>query len=189
MAREVLLITCFEPFGGRSENRSLQAAELLPAVIGGYRLEKLRLPTVYGEAAERAIRTAEELGAAAILSLGEAGGRQAITPEKVGLNLRWARIPDNAGNEPKDVPVVPGGENALFSTLPARDMAWAIQAAGLPGEVSYSAGTYVCNDLFYSLLHRFRDTPVRCGFIHVPAEGDLTAEDLARGIRAAIESL
>ena len=84
--------------------------------------------------------------------------------------------------------MVPGGENALFSALPARRMAAAIQEAGLPGETSYSAGAYVCNDLFYGLLHRFRGTGTRCGFVHVPAEG-FRPEELARGILAALETI
>ena len=181
-----LLVTCFEPFGGREVNMSREAVLALPAEIGGRRLHKLCLPVAFGQAAEMAAAEALRLGASDILCVGEAGGRKALTPEMVALNLRYARIPDNEGASPLDEPVVPGGENALFSTLPARSMAAAIASAGLPGEVSYSAGAYVCNDLFYGLLHAFRGSEVRCGFIHDPAEG-FSPEALARGVAAAVE--
>ena len=180
-----ILVTCFEPFGGREVNMSREAVLALPAEAGGRRLHKLCLPVVFGEAGETAAE-ALRLGASAILCVGEAGGRKALTPELVALNLRYARIPDNLGQSPLDEPVVPGGPNALFSTLPAREMAAAIRAAGLPGEASYSAGAYVCNDLFYSLLYRFPGTETRIGFLHVPAEG-FRAEELARGLLAAAE--
>ena len=179
-----ILVTCFEPFGGRSVNMSREAVLAMPESLGGRALRKLCLPVVFGAAAETAAAAAERLGAAAVLCVGEAGGRKALTPELAALNLRYARIPDNRGQTPVDEPVIPGGENALFSTLPARSMAAAITAAGLPCEVSYSAGAYVCNDLFYGLLHFFRGTGTRCGFIHVPAEGFSPAE-LARGLLAA----
>ena len=188
MGKGSILLTCFEPFGGREVNMSSAAADALPEELSGRELHKLRLPVVFGEAAEIAAAEAEKLGVSAILSVGEAGGRKALTPELVALNLRYARIPDNLGQTPLDEPVVPGGENALFSTLPARSMAAAVAAAGLPGEVSYSAGAYVCNDLFYGLLHAFRGTEVRCGFLHVPAEGFSPAK-LARGLSAAIGAI
>ncbi len=183
-----ILITCFEPFGGRKLNVSSEAARLLPERAGERRLFVRCLPVAFGLAAEEAAREARALGASAILSLGEAGGRRALTPELVGLNLRYARIPDNLGHCPLDEPVVPGGPNALFSTLPARRMAAAIAASGLPGEASYSAGAYVCNDLFYGLLYAFRHSERRCGFLHLPAE-DFSPEELARGVLAAIEAI
>ena len=186
MGGRTILVTCFEPFGGREGNMSREAVLALPETVGGRRLRKLCLPVVFGEAAEKAAAEAERLGASDILSVGEAGGRKALTPELAALNLRYARIPDNRGRSPLDEPAVPGGENALFSTLPAREMAAAIQKAGLPAEASCSAGLYVCNDLFYGLLHRFRNTGTRCGFLHVPAEG-FTPEELARGLLAALE--
>ena len=188
MGKGSSLLTCFEPFGGRELNMSRAAVMALPEEAAGRKLIKLCLPVVFGQAAEIAAAEAKRLGVSAVLSVGEAGGRKAMTPELVALNLRYARIPDNLGQTPVDEPVVPGGENALFSTLPARSMAAAIAAAGLPGEASYSAGAYVCNDLFYGLLHAFRGTEVRCGFIHVPAEGFSPAA-LARGLLAALEMI
>ena len=185
MERAPILITCFEPFGGREVNMSREAALALPEAAGGRRIIKLCLPVVFGAAAKEAAAEARRLGASDILCVGEAGGRKALTPELVALNLRYARIPDNRGQSPLDEPVVPGGPNALFSTLPARKMAAAMAEAGLAAEVSYSAGAYVCNDLFYGLLHNFQGTATRCGFIHVPAEG-FTPAALARGILAAL---
>jgi pyroglutamyl-peptidase len=188
MEGESILVTCFEPFGGREENMSRAAVMALPEEAGGRKLRKLCLPVVFGLAAERAAAEAQRLGVSAVLSVGEAGGRKALTPEITALNLRYARIPDNRGQSPLDEPVFPGGPNALFSTLPARKMAAAIAEALLPGEVSYSAGAYVCNDLFYGLLHRFSGTGTRCGFIHVPAEG-FAPEALARGLLAALDAI
>ena len=185
MERAPILITCFEPFGGREVNMSREAVLALPEEAGGRRLYKLCLPVVFGAAAAQAADEARRLGASDILCVGEAGGRKALTPEIAALNLRYARIPDNLGQSPLDEPVVPGGPNALFSTLPARQMAAAMAEAGLAAEVSYSAGVYVCNDLFYGLLHCFQGGEKRCGFIHVPAEGFSPAA-LSAGLLAAL---
>ena len=130
-----------------------------------------------------------------ILSIGQAGGRDAITPELVGINLRYAGIPDNNGCEPRDVPIVEGGEAAYFSTLPVRKMAEAINASGVTARVSYSAGAFVCNDLFYSLLARFSHSTTRVGFVHIPycKEQNKTPcieiSDAVKGIAAAINSI
>ena len=163
-----LLITGFDPFGGESVNPAWEAVKLLPDVIGEYELVKLEIPTVFGAAAQAVIDRAEEIHPDVIISVGQAGGRAAVTPEMVGINLRCASIPDNMGSLPCDIPVVEGAPAAYFSTLPVRAMTKAICDAGLPGAVSYSAGSFVCNDVLYSLLHRFAGTTVRAGFIHVP---------------------
>lgn len=163
-----LLITGFDPFGGESINPAWEAVRLLPDVIRDFELVKLEIPTVFGAAAQVVIDKAEEIHPDAIISVGQAGGRAAVTPEMVGINLRYASIPDNMGALPCDIPIAEGGPAAYFSTLPVRAMAKAICDAGLPGAVSYSAGSFVCNDVLYSLLHRFDGTAVRAGFIHVP---------------------
>jgi len=192
-----LLITGFAPFGGETVNPSWEAVRRLPDEVGDYALTRCLLPVEYGRAAEEAVRKAEEVRPDVILCVGQAGGRAAVTPEMLGINLRYASIPDNAGSAPKDTPVVPGGEDALFSTVPVRAMAEAIRAAGYPGQVSLSAGAYVCNDLLYSLLHRFSGTDTRCGFIHLPylpeQAGEkypsLPLEDMTSALRAAILAL
>ena len=189
-----LLVTGFEPFGGETENASWEAVMVLPARIGPWDLAHVRLPVVFGEAARQAIAAAESMRAQAVLCVGQAGGRKAVTPELVGINLRHAAIADNAGNRPQDQRAVPGGADALFSPLPVRAMAQAIQEAGLPGAVSYSAGAYVCNDLLYTLLHHFRGTDVGVGFIHVPCmtgQGDpaLPLPDIVRALTCAIGAM
>ena len=171
-----LLITGFDPFGGESINPAWEAVRLLPDVIRDFELVKLEIPTVFGAAAQVVIDKAEEIHPDAIISVGQAGGRAAVTPEMVGINLRYASIPDNMGALPCDIPIAEGGPAAFFSTLPVRAMAKAICDAGLPGAVSYSAGSFVCNDVLYSLLHRFDGTAVRVGFIHVPFLPEQTAD-------------
>ena len=171
-----LLITGFDPFGGESINPAWEAVRLLPDVIRDFELVKLEIPTVFGAAAQVVIDKAEKIHPDAIISVGQAGGRAAVTPEMVGINLRYASIPDNMGALPCDIPIAEGGPAAYFSTLPVRAMAKAICDAGLPGAVSYSAGSFVCNDVLYSLLHRFDGTAVRVGFIHVPFLPEQTAD-------------
>ena len=164
-----LMITCFEPFGGETENASMLSVDALPDTVGPWHLHKALLPVEFGKAGDRAIALAEEIGAEVVICVGQAAGRVAVTPELVALNLQHAPIPDNAGRSPLDVPVVPGAREAYFSTLPVRAMTEAIRAEGIPAALSYSAGLYVCNDLYYRLLHHFRGTGVRAAFIHVPA--------------------
>ncbi|MBO4377407.1 MAG: pyroglutamyl-peptidase I [Clostridia bacterium] len=189
-----LLITGFEPFGGDAVNPSWEAVQALPEQIGQYQLHKLRLPVVFGKAAEMAVAEAERLQADAVLAIGLAGGRRAVTPEVVAINLRDAGIPDNAGLQPHDEPIAPGAPAAYFATLPVRAMKDAIRAADIPAMLSYSAGVYVCNDLMYSLLHHFAGTQVRCGFMHVPYLPDmgtpsLPLEKITAAVKAAVETL
>ena len=190
-----LLITGFEPFGGEEINPSWETVSRLPDEIGGYTLTKLRVPVVFGEAAQVVLAAAEELMPDAILCVGQAGGRGSITPELVAINLRYAKIPDNKGQQPKDEPVIKEGTQAYFSTLPVRQMAEAIAAAGVAAQVSYSAGAYVCNDLFYTLLHRYHNTQTKVGFVHIPYAAEQGKEpamkmaDMIKGITVAIENM
>ena len=191
---QVLLITGFDPFGGDSINPSWEAVKKLPDRIGNWKLCKLEIPTVFGLAAQTVLEKAQEVAPAAILCLGVAAGRSAVTPERIGINVRSARIPDNRGNQPKEEPVIPGGEDGLFSTMRVSAMAAAIEAMGLPGAVSNTAGTFVCNDTLYTLLHHYQGTGVKVGFLHVPQlpeQGDpsLPLEDTVRAITAAIQSI
>ena len=190
-----LLITGFEPFGGERMNPSWDAVKKLPDEIGGYKLVKLEIPVVFGKAAECVLNEADKINPDVILSIGQAGGRSSITPEMVAINLRYAKIPDNEGNEPKDELIIPGGDAAMFSTIPVRKIAEAINAAGVPSDVSYSAGAYVCNDVLYTLLARYENSDVRVGFIHVPyskeqnREPSMKIEDIIKGLTKAIENL
>ncbi|MBO5715968.1 MAG: pyroglutamyl-peptidase I [Clostridia bacterium] len=192
---KTLLITGFEPFGGEQINPSWEAVDRLPIEINGYELVKLRIPVVFGEAAASVIKVADEIRPDVILCIGQAGGRGAITPELVGINLRNASIPDNNGYQPKDESIIKGGECAYFSTLPVRRIADAISDAGMPSHVSYSAGAYVCNDVLYTLLSRYKNTETRIGFIHIPycaeqnKEPFMDINDMVKGLIVAIENL
>ena len=190
-----VLITGFESFGGEVINPSWEAIRLLPDRIGECSLTKMLVPVVFTRAAECVIEKAREVSADVIIAVGQAGGRAGITPEAVAINLCYAKIPDNAGNQPKDEPIINGGENAYFSTLPVRRIAEAIAEAGIRSEVSYSAGAYVCNDLLYRLLAEFDGSGVGVGFIHVPyvaeqnKEPSMSLDDIVKGLTVAIEKL
>ena len=190
-----LLITGFEPFGGENINPSWEAVMRLPDTIQEYKLTKLLVPVVFGKGAEYVLQAAAEHSPDVILCIGQAGGRNAITPEFVAINLRHAPIPDNEGNQPQDEPIISGGQNAYFTTLPARKIAQAIHATGTPSQVSYSAGAYVCNDLLYTLLARFENSGTRVGFIHIPycaeqnKQPSMPLETVVKGLTTAIENL
>ena len=189
MEPKTLLITGFEPFGAENRNPSWEAVKALPDRIGEWTLHKLLLPVEFGRAADLAIHAAADCRADAILCVGLAAGRTAVTPEAIGVNVRDASIPDNAGQKPAGEPVDPHGPAAYFSTLPTREMTAAIAHAGIPAKRSYTAGTYVCNDLLYSLLHRFAGADVRIAFVHIPSEKDLPLKSSIRALEAAIQAI
>ena len=191
-----LLITGFEPFGGEKINPSWEAVKLLPETIGEFELTKAEIPVVFEKAAETVLAKAAEINPDAIICVGQAGGRTGVTPEMVAINLRFASIPDNEGNQPKDEPCVEGGENAYFATLPVRKMVAAVSEKEIPCSVSYSAGTYVCNDLIYHVLHKYEGTNVKACFIHVPFipqqttdKPSMELETIAKALEIAIESI
>mgnify|MGYP003295356698 CR=1 FL=1 len=194
---KTLLITGFDPFNGGAVNPSWEAVKLLPDVVGDYQITKMEIPTVFGLAAHRVLAAADEMKPDVILCVGQAGGRSAVTPERIGINVRCARIPDNRGNQPVEAPILPGAPDGIFSTVPVAAMAEAITAASLPGKISNTAGTFVCNDTLYRLLHRFAGTAVRAGFIHVPwlpeqaKEGapSMELQDITAALTAAIGAL
>lgn len=193
MNKRKLLITGFDPFGGAAINPAWETVKRVPDAIGDFVLCKLEIPTVFGLAAETVIHKAEEFCPDVILCVGQAGGRDAVTPERIAVNIRDARIPDNAGNRPEGERIVPDGPAAYFSTVPVKEMAAAIRAAQIPGAVSNSAGTFVCNDTLYSLLHHFAGTATKVGFVHVPylpeqGSPSLPLEETAAALTAAIEA-
>ena len=163
-----LLITGFDPFGGETVNPSWEAVRRLPDAVGQYRLTKLQIPTVFSAAADTVLATAKADKPDVILCIGQAGGRDAVTPERIAVNMASASIPDNAGNQPVETPILPGGPDGIFATVPVARMAEAIREAGLPGKISNTAGTFVSNDTLYRLLAHFAGTGTRVGFIHVP---------------------
>ena len=186
-----LLITGFDPFGGATINPAWEAVKLLPDTIGDFALYKLEIPTVFGLATEKVLEKASEIQPDVILCVGQAGGRASVTPERIGVNIRDAKIADNAGNQPEGKFVADDGPAAYFATVPVMAMADAIRAANLPGQVSNSAGAFVCNDTLYGLLHRYAGTAVQVGFIHVPwlpeqGSPSLSLEQTAAALEAAI---
>ena len=189
-----LLITGFDPFGGERVNPSWEAVKLLPDEVGGYVLCKLNIPTAFGEAARMVLETAAEFRPDVILCVGVAGGRDAVTPERIAVNIRDARIPDNRGCQFHGEFCVPDGPAAYFATVPVERMAQAIRDAQIPGAVSNTAGTYVCNDTLYTLLHHYAGTATRVGFIHVPqlpqqGAPSLPLDRTVAALNAAIEAL
>lgn len=189
-----LLITGFDSFNGADLNPSWEAVKLLPEIIGEFELCKLQLPTLYGKAPAILLQKAAEIHPDVIISVGQAGGRDAVTPERIAVNIRDARIADNAGIFCSGQRIDPKGPAAYFSTLSVEVMAEAIRAARIPGAVSNTAGTFVCNDVLYSALRRYEGTAVRCGFIHVPylpSQGspNLPLETTVRALIAAIQTL
>lgn len=188
-----LLITGFDAFGGSEENPSWLAVSQLPDTVGNFTLKKCMLPTVFGRAAQEVLAAAEDFQPDVILCVGVAAGRDAVTPERIAVNIRDARIPDNAGNQPVGEFVVADAPAAYFSTVPVAAMAQAIRDAGVPGTVSNSAGAFVCNDTLYLLLHHFAGTATRVGFIHVPAAPhqhaiSLPLEKTVRALLSAISA-
>ena len=165
-----ILITGFEPFGGEAINPAWEAVKRLPDRTGGAQLIKLEVPTAFslcGPAVEAAIDAHRP---DAVLCVGQAGGRACVTVERVAINLADAAIPDNEGESPVDVPIRPDGPAADFATLPVKAIVQHIRANGLPCQLSYTAGTYVCNCLMYQVLHlaAAQYPQMRAGFIHVP---------------------
>jgi len=193
------LVTGFEPFGGESVNASLEAVRRLPARIGALEVVAAELPTSYSRSLpvlEAAIARAKP---DIVLCVGQAGGRAALCVERVAVNLQDAELADNDGAQPVDAPIVPGGPTAYLATLPVRAAVASLHAAELPAEISMSAGTFVCNHVFYGLMHlaatgkhRFRG-----GFLHVPClpqqareknAPSMPLDDIVRGVTTVLEA-
>ena len=165
-----VLLTGFEPFGDETINPSWEAVRALHgARIGGHRVEARCLPVEFGAANARLRKAIRETKPALVVCVGQAGGRTQLSLERVAINVDDARRPDNAGNAPIDAPIVVGGPAAYFTSLPIKRLRQALQRAGIPAEVSQTAGTYVCNHVFYGLMHALRTRRgVRGGFVHIP---------------------
>ncbi len=191
-----VLLTGFEPFGGEAVNPSgLAVMALHGRRIAGHRVVAALLPTVFGAALSRLDTLLRQHRPALVICVGQAGGRAALSLERVAINLDDARIADNAAQQPIDTPVVPGGPAAYFTTLPVKAMLFALERAHIAAEVSQTAGTFVCNHVFYGLMHAlatrraYRRT--RGGFIHVPwlpeqGAPSMALDDLVRGLRLAV---
>ncbi|HSV52558.1 MAG TPA: pyroglutamyl-peptidase I [Burkholderiaceae bacterium] len=194
--RPTVLLTGFDPFDGESLNPSWLAVQALHGKhIAGHRVVAAQLPTVFGESLAALARLLRQHKPALVACIGQAGGRSALSLERVAINVNDARIADNASAQPVDTPVVPGGPAAYFTTLPIKAMRQAVQAEGIAAEVSQTAGTFVCNHVFYGLMHAlatrrgFKRT--RGGFIHVPLLPEqgtpcMPLEQIVRGLSVAL---
>ncbi|REE94323.1 pyroglutamyl-peptidase I [Paenibacillus taihuensis] len=166
-----VLLTGFDPFGGEAVNPSWEAvSQLHQRKLDGIEVEAIELPTVFGKSFQLLQQAVLEFKPDVIICVGQAGGRSDIALERVAVNLDDARIPDNEGNQPTDKPITFDGPAAYWSTLPVKAVAAAMREEGIPASVSYSAGTFVCNHLFYNLQHMIASSSheMKGGFIHIP---------------------
>lgn len=196
-----VLLTGFEPFGGETVNPSQWVvAALAGARVSGCTLHTAVIPVDRGRAAESLLRHLELSEADVIIALGEAGGRARVSPERVAINVDDYGSPDNAGHQPMDEAVVPGGPAAYFATLPLRAMVKRLEADGIPAEISNSAGTYLCNHVFYRLMHRIAhaEAGITAGFVHLPylheqvrgkpgAPPSMSPETLVEAVRVVLD--
>ena len=165
-----VLLIAFDPFGGEDVNPAFEAVKRLPDTIAGAAIVKAEVPTIFGKSLEVLHEALAAERPDAAIGVGQAGGRCEITLERVAINIDDARIEDNAGNKPVDMPIVDDGPSAYFATIPIKAMVSAIHEGGLPASVSNSTGTFVCNHLMYGVLHAASTQfeGMRGGFIHVP---------------------
>lgn len=193
-----ILLTGFDPFDGAQVNPSWLAVQALHnRQIGGRRIVAAQLPTVFAASLRRLDTLLDQLRPELVICVGQAGGRSAISLERVAINVNDAAIPDNAGDQPVDTPVAAGAPAAYFSSLPVKAALAALQREGLPAEVSQTAGTFVCNHVFYGLMHRLASHPglrhTRGGFVHVPwlpEQGTpaMALDDVVRGLRTVVRA-
>lgn len=197
----MILLTGFEPFGGEPVNPSWAAAKGAAEVLRseGHAVEALELPCVFGESARVLAHSVEAFDPRIVVAIGLAGGRPRLSLERVAINVDDARIPDNQGNRPIDTEVVRGGPAAYFTTLPIKAALRNLQIEGIKAEVSQTAGTYVCNHVFYSLMHMASGhIGTRAGFVHVPylpeqvpagsSVPSMSLDDMVRGISLVVRT-
>ncbi|MBB5935323.1 pyroglutamyl-peptidase I [Streptomyces zagrosensis] len=183
-----VLLTGFEPFGGEPVNPSWTAVQLaVKEPLAGVEFHTAELPCVFGAALDALHAAVEAADPDVVLCVGQAGGRTDITVERLAINVDDARIPDNAGAQPIDEPVIPGGPAGYFAALPVKACVAAAREAGVPASVSQTAGTFVCNHVFYGLMHLIateRPT-LRGGFVHVPYAPEQVLDRAAPALPAA----
>ncbi|MGG5359111.1 MULTISPECIES: pyroglutamyl-peptidase I [unclassified Enterococcus] len=196
-----VLVTGFDPFGGDKVNPAYEAVKKMPDEIAGAEIIKLEIPTVFGKSGAVLKEAIQQHQPEVVICVGQAGGRAAVSMERVAINLAEARIPDNEGNQPFDTALEEDGDTAYFTSLPIKAMVKNINDHGLPAYISYTAGTFVCNDIMYRLLYMIdKEFPtIRGGFIHVPFSPDqvidrpvgtpaMSLEDIAASLTYAVEA-
>ncbi|MCT6890225.1 MAG: pyroglutamyl-peptidase I, partial [Lactobacillus sp.] len=193
-----ILVTGFDPFGEDEINPAIEAVKRLDDEIAGAQIVKLEIPTVFGECADVVHEAILKEKPDYVLNIGQAGGRFALTPERVAINFDDGRIADNKGYQPIATPIHEDGQNAYFTQLPVKAMARAIRDAGLPSSVSTTAGTFVCNHIMYQVQYMIdKEFPdLKAGFMHIPylpeqvvakpETPSLSLADDVKGITAAI---
>ena len=198
MMSTTVLLTGFEPFNNEAVNPAWEAVRALEGWSGdGFRVEVRQLPCVFGEALRVVGAAIDECRPDVIIAVGQAGGRVDMSVERVAINVDDAPIPDNAQRQLVDQPVVAGGPAAYFSTLPIKAIVSALRAQGVPASVSQTAGTFVCNHVFYGVMHATAKTHARAGFVHIPYLPEQAAAhpnapsmalaDMVRGLKIAVE--
>ncbi|MGM0711527.1 pyroglutamyl-peptidase I [Brevibacillus parabrevis] len=198
---KTILVTGFDPFGGEAINPAWESVKRLTEIESGeYRIVARQLPTVFGKSVELLLQAIREISPDLVFCIGQAGGRADISIERVAINVDDARIPDNAGKQPIDTPIVEGGPVAYWSSLPIKAIVKEMRAKGIPASVSQTAGTFVCNHLFYGLMHAIaKEYPaVRGGFVHIPylpeqaakhlGQPSMSVETIVNGLQIAIET-
>ena len=192
-----VLLTGFEPFAGAASNSSWDAVERVAETWSGDAVLVIELlPVTFAGASASMRELIARHSPGLVIGVGLADGRDAVTPERVAINVEDARIPDNDGDQPVDRPIASDGPAAYLTGLPIREIVDRIREAGIPSKVSDSAGTYVCNSLMYSTMRAIEGTDVMAGFVHVPCSSELAAgtdkpylavEDIARALTIAVE--
>lgn len=197
---KTVLLTGFEPFNKASINPAWEAVRALEGWSGEhFRVEVRRLPCVFIEANRVLAAMVDELHPDIVIAVGQAGGRAEISVERVAINVDDASILDNAGQQPVDRRICEEGPAAYFTTLPIKAMVAAIREKGVPADVSQTAGTFVCNHVFYGLMHHTAGRAVKAGFIHVPFLPEqaeerpddppaMALDDIILGIMAAVDT-
>lgn len=196
-----ILITGFDPFGGESINPALEAVKKLPTTILNSEVIKIEIPTVFEKSLKKIEENIIKHNPDVVISVGQAGGRFGITPERVAINIDDARIKDNEGNQPIDIKIFEDGENAYFSNLPIKAMVKEMTDNGIPASVSNTAGTFVCNHVMYGILYLIdkKYPNMKGGFIHVPYipsqvvtkpnNPSMSIDDIAKGLELCIKAV
>ena len=197
--KTTVLLTGFEPFNKETINPAWEAVRALDGWSDdGFEVKVRQMPCVFGASIDALRAAIAGVQPALVIAVGQAGGRCDLSVERVAINVDDAPILDNLGRQLVDTPVQPGGPAAYFSTLPIKAIVHALRAAGLPASVSQTAGTFVCNHLFYGLMHATAGTPVRAGFIHIPylpqqaaahpGASSMALADMVEGLKIAVKT-
>jgi len=191
---ERILLTGFEPFHKSILNPS---QEIIRRISHRSLVAKEVLPVTFGEASLKLISLIDQHKPTVVIALGQAEGRKEITPERIAINLDDARIPDNAGKSPNERAIIAGGPDAYFTTLPIKNLVEELNENGIPASISLSAGTFVCNHIFYAMQHHCAGKAIKSGFIHLPLMNEqaiefpglptMQIEEMIRGIELVLD--